>query len=138
MEKLWKQWDRLRACRASAHCAIECVREEQQNRKRGEIDCRSEQIEKSLIDRIKRKEGFLGEMRGRNDKTASCALNRKKGPGLPFFVDYHFEFRGDSVNELHRDRSFADCFDRIVELDTALVDLKALRLQRIGEVGGRD
>src|SRR5579864_6361857 len=66
----------------------------------------------------------------------SAAKDERLKPVLRFFFDGHFEFGGDSVNELHGDWPFADDLDRLVELDAALVDLEALRLQGIGQIGG--
>ena len=40
------------------------------------------------------------------------------------------------MNKFHGDRLLADGFNRLVELDAALVDLEALRLQRVSEIGG--
>src|SRR6202043_2798532 len=49
-------------------------------------------------------------------------------PVLRFLLDNHLEFGGDSVDQLHRDWSFADDLDGLVELDAALVNLEALGL----------
>src|ERR1700686_904799 len=65
------------------------------------------------------------------------ALKQRLPAVLRFFFDDHFEFRGHAVNQLHGDWSFADDLDRLVELDAALVNLEALRLQSIRQIGGR-
>ena len=58
--------------------------------------------------------------------------------GLSFLLDDDFELRGDAVDQLHGDNRFADDFDGLIERDAALVDLEALRGERIGQIGGSD
>src|SRR5579863_9422369 len=57
-------------------------------------------------------------------------------PILRFLLDHYSEFGGDSVDQFHGDQFFAYDFDRLVEVDAALVDLEALGLQGVGQIGG--
>ena len=63
------------------------------------------------------------------------APQRNRCVPLGFAFDSKVHRSDDVAVELDRDGVFADGLDRIVELDSALVDGVALRGQRIGDVG---
>ena len=57
---------------------------------------------------------------------------------LCLFIDDDFELGSDTVNELYGDHRFANSFDWLVEVDTALVNFETLRLEPVGKVGRSD
>src|ERR1700722_6482915 len=63
-----------------------------------------------------------------------AAASVKLDPRLFFFGDGDFEFGGDVTEDFYLDGKFAKGFDRVVELDLALVDLEALGFERVGDV----
>src|SRR6202521_5952160 len=71
------------------------------------------------------------------ERTTTCRKGDRLKPVLRFLFDDHFEIRGDPVNQLHGDWPFSYDLDRLVELDAALVNLEALRLQSVRQIGGR-
>ena len=51
-----------------------------------------------------------------------------------FFLDHNFQVRGDILVQLDRYREFAQGLQRLVDLNLAAVNVKALLGQRIGDV----
>src|ERR1700719_1737455 len=66
--------------------------------------------------------------------------SRRKFPRrrLRFFFDLGFYFGGHVAKNFYGDRIFAERLDGFLELDLALVDLEALRGERLGDVAGSD
>src|SRR5208283_770164 len=57
---------------------------------------------------------------------------------LRFFFHENLDLGGDVAEHLDGHREFAERLDRIFQLHLALINAKALRLQRVGNIAGRD